>query len=594
MYSAVHVSIVFFTVGLRVDSLSSACFFIVTLAYLTMQFVRNVFAIVCVALFRNFENASLAASATMVAFSITSGFLVPIGRLPAALSWLRHIAFSQVGYRVMVSSVFTDQTLEFGLSGNSLLEGILEIPAHYYPGPARLSRGKETKGDEDGSKECLDGTEDNTRIEVFGDGLTQREPVTIRVEQLSLIVEEEAKGLSRFKRLQQLLQGQTSRIQKSLLQDIDAVIPPAQLTAILGGSGSGKTTLINALLHRTPPGLKASGNIYFNGSKNPSMRRINTVCGYVRQDDGMLMAHLTVRETLRYAAELGMAKSLTKFEKWAKVDEIIDLIGLRECMDVLVGDDDTSGISGGQRRRVSVGLQLVYEPACLFLDEPTSGLDALTAKTLVLTLKKIAMAGRTVVCAIHQPRIDIWNEFDNVLLLMTGGRLAYAGKACDALAYFEQAGHAPPEQTNAPDFIIDTLSINHRSPELEASSRAATESLYALRYQKHNADPALESVAAQTESPEPLGRVSPHYAGFLRASLVLTRRNFTDTFRQRGRYIYRIVGPLAIIIPLNLFYWRFGEDSLSVYARLGYFQQIATGTLSAMLVAMDLYPRQYR
>lgn len=88
----------------------------------------------------------------------------------------------------------------------------------------------------------------------------------------------------------------------------------------------------------------------------------------------MLMAHLTVRETLRYAAELGMDKSLPRIEKWAKVDEIIDLIGLRECMDVLVGDDETSGISGGQRRRVSIGLQLVNEPACLFLDEPTSGL----------------------------------------------------------------------------------------------------------------------------------------------------------------------------------------------------------------------------
>ncbi|KAF9946877.1 hypothetical protein BGZ72_011060 [Mortierella alpina] len=100
-----------------------------------------------------------------------------------------------------------------------------------------------------------------------------------------------------------------------------------------------------------------------------------------------------------------------------------------------------------------------------------------TAKTLVLTLKKIALAGRTVVCAIHQPRIDIWNEFDNVLLLMTGGRLAYAGKASDAIAYFERAGYVPPEQTNAPDFIIDTVSVNQRSPDLEASSRVVTDSL---------------------------------------------------------------------------------------------------------------------
>ncbi|KAF9564210.1 hypothetical protein EC968_004604 [Mortierella alpina] len=386
--------------------------------------------------------------------------------------------------------------------------------------------------------------------------------------------------------------GQRSRIQKPLLQGIDAVIPAAQLTAILGSSGSGKTTLLNAILNRTPPGLRTSGDIYFNGSKNPSMRRINTVCGYVRQDDGMLMAHLTVRETLRYAAELGMAKSLTKIEKWAKVDEIIDLIGLTECRDVLVGDDDTSGISGGQRRRVSIGLQLVNEPACLFLDEPTSGLDALTAKTLVLTLKRIALAGRTVVCAIHQPRIDIWNEFDNVLLLMTGGRLAYAGKASDAIAYFERAGYTPPEQTNVPDFIIDTVSINQRSLEQEATSRAMTDRLYSLHCQQHDADTRSESTTTDPKLQEPLGRVPPHYAGFLRASLILTRRNFTDTLRQRGRYIYRMVAPFMVTLSVSVPYWRLGDDSLSVHSRLGYFLQTIACTLAGTLVALDLYPRQ--
>ncbi|KAG9319073.1 hypothetical protein KVV02_008767, partial [Mortierella alpina] len=431
VHSIVHVSIVFFAVGLRTDASSSACFFTVALAYLAMQFVRNVMAVFCVALCRDFENSSLVASAAVILFSSVCGYYIPISRIPETMSWLRHVSFSHVGYRVMVSSVFSDQTLVFGLSANSLLEGILEVPVHYYPGPllqlaghfvvyfllawlflsvinpnrtkrmpdispmesffrlcsgvfinwsafdrAKSSRRSEMKEDEVGSLENLDGADGaedghTTRVDLFGEDLTQRPPVTIRVEKLSLAVNATSSGLSG--RLQQL-QGLRSRAQKPLLQSIDAVIPPAQLTAILGGSGSGKTTLINALLQRTPPGMNTSGNIYFNGSKNPSMRRINTVCGYVRQDDGMLMAHLTVRETLRYAAELGMEKSLTTAEKWTKVDEIIDLIGLRDCMDVLVGDDDTSGISGGQRRRVSIGLQLINEPACLFLDEPTSGL----------------------------------------------------------------------------------------------------------------------------------------------------------------------------------------------------------------------------
>ena len=195
----------------------------------------------------------------------------------------------------MVSSVFSDLTLVLGLPGTSFLESILEIPVHYYPGPilqlvghfvvyfllawlfltcinpngtkrvldispverlfrfqtkffinweasdrAKASRGKDAKADEDRSKEGLDGTEGHTRVDIFGDGLTQRQPVTIRVEKLSLVVEERAKGLSASERLQQLFHGQRPRAQKPLLQSIDAVIPPAQLTAILGGSGSGK------------------------------------------------------------------------------------------------------------------------------------------------------------------------------------------------------------------------------------------------------------------------------------------------------------------------------------------------------------------
>lgn len=122
-----------------------------------------------------------------------------------------------------------------------------------------------------------------------------------------------------------------------------------------------------------------TGDIYFNRTKNPSIRQINTVSGYVRQGDGMLMTHLTVRETLYYAAELGMnIKTLSAAQKRARVEEVIELMGLLECANVMIGNSEKSGCSGGQRRRVTIGIQLINEPACLFLDEPTSGLDALT------------------------------------------------------------------------------------------------------------------------------------------------------------------------------------------------------------------------
>ena len=192
------------------------------------------------------------------------------------------------------------------------------------------------------------------------------------------------------------------------------------------------------------------GNIYFNDTKNPSLRMINGISAYVRQDDNFLLSHLTVRETLQYAAELKMDHTLTKQQKHRKVEDIVDLLGLRECVDVIIGNDAVKGCSGGQRRRVSIGIQLVTEPACLFLDEPTTGLDALTAKAVVLTLKRIAASGRTVVCTIHQPRADIWHVFDNVVLLVTGGCAAYSGRADEVVEYFEDAGHVAPAFINVP------------------------------------------------------------------------------------------------------------------------------------------------
>ncbi|KAF9978067.1 hypothetical protein BGZ73_003807 [Actinomortierella ambigua] len=183
---------------------------------------------------------------------------------------------------------------------------------------------------------------------------------------------------------------------KQLLQGITAIFKPGELTAILGGSGAGKTSLLNAMVGRSPPYLRRSGDIWFNGSRNPSLRKVNSVCAYVRQDDSFLLSHLTVRETLRYAAELSMARSLSRAEKWSKVEAIMELMGLIECAEVLVGSEDNKGCSGGQRRRVSIALQLVLEPSCLILDEPTTGLDAVAALALVWTLKAIARTGRTV------------------------------------------------------------------------------------------------------------------------------------------------------------------------------------------------------
>jgi len=223
-----------------------------------------------------------------------------------------------------------------------------------------------------------------TRVEMFGEKLTAREPVMIRIERLTLSINITTWDWIRPRAW--IMIPKKRRTQKTILQDVEFVIPPGQLTAILGGSGSGKTSLLNVLLNRSSGDFNIQGKVYFNGTVNPSVHKINTVCGFVRQEDNFLLSHLTVRETLTYAAELGLpsrkavTSGLSTVEKHAKVEEIIDIMGLRECAETLVGNSENSGISGGQRRRVSIGVKLILEPACLFLDEPTAGLDAVSGE----------------------------------------------------------------------------------------------------------------------------------------------------------------------------------------------------------------------
>ncbi|KAF9982157.1 hypothetical protein BGZ75_006472 [Mortierella antarctica] len=474
-------------------------------------------------------------------------------------------------------------------SGPTLMDVFINQAARMFSfkkRPAAIVRGSNSAAS---SKETLEldletAQKGETRLDVFSKGLERRDPVTIRVEGLGLSV-----FLSKFDWSFRGILGaiRKEKTEKQLLKEVDVVFPAGELTAILGGSGAGKTSLLNVLLHRTSSSLKMKGAIYFNDTKNPSLRLINGVSSYVRQDDNFLLSHLTVRETLQYAAELRMDNAISKTEKFAKVEDIIDLLGLRDCADVIIGSPAVKGCSGGQRRRVSIGIQLVTEPACLFLDEPTSGLDALTAKAVVLTLKRIAASGRTVVCTIHQPRADIWHVFDNVVLLVTGGCAAYSGRADKVVEYFEDAGHVAPAFTNVPDFILDTASVNLRSMELEESTRKVVIGLVD-RFNSNKHD--MLALQLPSHSLGELPKVNPQFAYFSKAFPILTRRSFVNTFRQKGLYFNRILQPVIVAIIMAIFFSPLGNGPVDVTSRLGLLQQTAPIVFSGMLNNVAMYP----
>lgn len=217
---------------------------------------------------------------------------------------------------------------------------------------------------------------------------------------------------------------------KQVLQRVSGSAVPGRLLAVMGSSGCGKTTLLSVLAGRVLSGV--SGTLHVNGL--PFDKQDRRRVGFVMQDD-VMFSNLTVTETLMYIAQLRLPASQPLAEKVARVQEIISVLQLEACANTRIGNAFSRGVSGGERKRVSIGIELLTDPSVLFLDEPTSGLDSSTALTLVHCLKALAASGRTVVTSIHQPSSQIFCLFDT-LLLMSKGHAVYFGPAADAVTYF--------------------------------------------------------------------------------------------------------------------------------------------------------------
>ncbi|CAN6675706.1 unnamed protein product [Malus baccata var. baccata] len=237
---------------------------------------------------------------------------------------------------------------------------------------------------------------------------------------------------------------------RTVLNGVSGIVRPGELLAMLGPSGSGKTTLLTALGGRLPN--KISGKITYNGQNFSSSMKHNT--GFVTQDD-VLYPHLTVLETLTYTALLRLPKQLTKEEKIEQAETVIMELGLNRCRDSIIGGPLLRGVSGGERKRVSIGQEMLVNPSLLLLDEPTSGLDSTTAQRIIVTLRRLARGGRTVITTIHQPSSRLYRMFDKVVVLSDGCPI-YSGHAGRVMDYFGSIGYeAGFNFINPADFMLD-------------------------------------------------------------------------------------------------------------------------------------------
>jgi ABC-type multidrug transport system ATPase subunit/energy-converting hydrogenase Eha subunit B len=209
-----------------------------------------------------------------------------------------------------------------------------------------------------------------------------------------------------------------------------------QLISIMGGSGVGKSTLINLLNGNFKP---ASGQVVINGFNiNFDKDVLQGVVGYVPQDD-LLVEDLTVFQNLYFGAKLCFSNKTEK-EILSLVDETLKDFDLDEARNLKVGNPINKFISGGQRKRLNIAMELIREPAILFVDEPTSGLSSFDSERIILLLKRQTFKGKIVIANVHQPSSDIYKLFDKVLVMDHGGRIIFQGNPMDAVVYFKQEG----------------------------------------------------------------------------------------------------------------------------------------------------------
>jgi ABC-type multidrug transport system ATPase subunit len=241
---------------------------------------------------------------------------------------------------------------------------------------------------------------------------------------------------------------------KQILYNITGSASPGEMLALMGPSGSGKTTLLSIIGGRTPKQAIQQGTITFNGSK--LSKRIKRQIGYVLQDD-LMYETLTCYETLYFAAMLRLPSYMSKAERIERVNTVIASLGLNKCRDTIIGGHMRRGISGGERKRVSVGHELLIDPALVLLDEPTSGLDSTAARNLLLLLKSLASGGRAIITTIHQPSSRLFQQLDTVLLL-TQGHIIYYGDGIATAHWFGALGCPVPFGVNIADFMLDIAS----------------------------------------------------------------------------------------------------------------------------------------
>ncbi|KAI9502121.1 P-loop containing nucleoside triphosphate hydrolase protein [Coemansia spiralis] len=377
---------------------------------------------------------------------------------------------------------------------------------------------------------------------------------------------------------------------RALLHGLSGEIYPGEVIGLLGPSGAGKTTLLNILSGRIEGGV-LSGKVSFRGKKRvPGVfkRRV----AYVEQED-VMFPMLTVEETIMFAAKLRLAeKSYTSLQKVERVANVMQQLRLSHIKSSRIGDALSRGISGGERKRVSIGVGLVTDPDMIVLDEPTSGLDSNSAEMVVELVRDVTRSrGIASVMTVHQPNANMLKCFDRILLL-SQGHLIYFGPTNKAIEYFESKGFPCPLRQNPADFFIDVMSLNNRSPQdLEASKRRIEYLAQSLgESDKHPEKLSLSYGGLYEKTLISKSLTPPVRANWLYEVATLAQRDFITTIRHYTFLTAVAINAVSVLLLIGLIFYKLGNEVESIQNRVGLFFSL---TLNSTYGIMGHYLYMY-
>ncbi|KAH7511837.1 hypothetical protein FEM48_Zijuj12G0024800 [Ziziphus jujuba var. spinosa] len=363
---------------------------------------------------------------------------------------------------------------------------------------------------------------------------------------------------------------------RKLLSELSGYAAPNRIMALMGPSGSGKSTLLDALAGRLSANVKMSGNVSLNGKKRSTDWRD---VSYVTQED-IFLGTLTVREIITYSAHLRLPTKMTKVEKNEIIENTISKMGLQDCAETKIGNWHLRGISTGEKRRLSICLEILTQPHVLFLDEPTSGLDSASAFFVIRALRNIAHDGKIVICSIHQPSSDVFDFFDD-LVLLSGGQTVYFGESKMAVKFFADAGFPCPTRKNPPDHFLRCISsdfdkiyatLKQSQKNYESTMNLTTEQIKATLIQKFkcsefsmDATKRIRQIKLIEQPPNESNNGSA--AGWWNQLCTLTCRSSLNMSRDIGYYWLRIVFYILVSASAGSFFFNIGTGNRAILTR---------------------------